>query len=145
MEFPSRFLPRVGMRTLRGNIGSRTALRNEKYKEKGWRKREEKEDVGGAESRGAGGIALTKFNWLGIWWMMNTLSTFTFQPNHCNSKENLTWLLAISAKMLWNFSRVTRKLRASDLTFLRKYFRDCRKCPSDRLKTTTWISCKRLN
>lgn len=58
MEFPSRFLPRVGMRTLRGNIGSRTALRNEKYKEKEAKERgRKKEDIGGTESRDASGIS----------------------------------------------------------------------------------------
>lgn len=46
------------MRTLRGNIGSRTALRNEKYKEKEAEERErKKEDIRGAESRDASGIS----------------------------------------------------------------------------------------
>lgn len=92
MEFPSQFLPRVGMRTLRGNIGSRTASRNEKYKEEGWRKKEKNEDIEETESRDASGISAIESSWPDLtslefsgWW---TLPVFTF--NHFyDSKENL--------------------------------------------------------
>lgn len=73
-----------GMRTLRGNIGSRTALRNETCKEKGWRKREKKEqDIGGAESRDASGISAIESPWPNLtdlefsgWWIPRPAFTF---------------------------------------------------------------------